>query len=167
MQRAAIVGLSIVGAFLLVGVLAVFRPGPLAPRMTCALPDTAPCQHTYDSITFPMSSSLYPELDGVLTAIHVQPAPDEWENSFDPAFKDAEWAALIERWDNPPVLTACYYDSDESVTCHTVEGGIRPRPDRSTPSPFGTTYRPFAVGHQQGRRGRRPPRSAAISGGHR
>ena len=129
MRAAAVVGLAIVGIFALVVALAVFRPGPLGPRLTCALEDSAPCQDTYDSIMFPMSWALWPELDGVITGIHVKPAPPEWKDSLDEGFKYAEWAALLERWDRPPVLAACVYDSGDDVVCQTEE---RPSPSPST-----------------------------------
>jgi hypothetical protein len=136
-MRRPIVGFVALGLVVVAFVLGVgvFGVG-IRPAMTCGLSDPGPCQHTVDSIVFDRSNALYPSLDGRIVAVELRPAPAEWATSVDPGFQDAEWSALLKRDGAPAVLAACYYSSDEEVTCHTEERAFEPSPDVINPSPI-------------------------------
>ena len=99
------------------------------PTLTCSLPDPKPCSDTAESIWIEPDMALYPRPAGRLTTIDVRPAPKEWAQSTDPGFRAAEWSAWIEREDGPPILAACYYSSDDMVTCDLEETPFAPPSD--------------------------------------
>lgn len=122
-----VVGLAVVGLILLSGAIFVFVTRPGALTVTCHLDESKLCDDTASSIIGFPEMELHPPLTGRLIAIDIRPAPPEWANSVDPGFRAAGWAALLQREDAPPILAACYYDSDPMVACDTEE--------RQTPAP--------------------------------
>ena len=121
-------GLGILALVLVFGAIIVIVARSTALTVTCQLANSKRCDDTADSIVGFPEMEVHPPLTGHLIAIDIRPAPSDWVTSLDPGFRVAEWAALLVREDAPPILAACYYDSDPMVACDTEE---RPFPSPS------------------------------------
>lgn len=120
---------GVVLSLVLIGALVWVNRANERPIFTCSLPSPEQrCIDTERSILGDSVSTFVPELSGELTAVDIRSAPAEWSRSVDPGFQAADWAAWLEREGQQPILAACYYSSEATVTCHTEE---RPFP---TPS---------------------------------
>jgi hypothetical protein len=107
--------LVVIGVVLVVGFLLIPEIQP--PTVTCSTPDTAACSNTRNWISGRSDRDfVFSEpLPATLVSVDVRPMPAEWKGR--PGYPKDAWAALLTMAGRDPVLVACYYSSDDMVSC--------------------------------------------------
>lgn len=85
--------------------------------VTCSTPDTGACTNTRDWIADHWGRDFVfgEPLPAPLVAVDVRETPPEWRELG--IAREGDWAALLTMAGREPVLVACYYSSEEMVSC--------------------------------------------------
>jgi hypothetical protein len=111
-------GLAIAGAAW--GIGALLRP----PAFLCSTPDREACTNTRNSVLYERDLVFPEPLPARLLTVDVRPAPPEWTSL--PGYFEGSWAALLTLERGDPLLVACYYHSDDMVTCNLPDAQGNP-----------------------------------------